>query len=86
MNEGSWEWIARANNWQPYTKPVIVPGAGAESTSSPCPSADHEWVSAVEFEAFGRVYRQEFDLGPTGTAYGYRGFCSMIPQDTSCSH
>ena len=64
---------------------MIVP-LGAEWTFLTRPIGEHEWVSAVEFETFGRVSRQEFDLGPTGTAYGYRGFCSMIPQDTSCSH
>lgn len=84
VNEGSWEWVARANNWKPYAKPVVAPGAGAEWTFITMPIGEHEWVSAVEFEAWGHVYRQEFDLGPTGTAHDYKPFCGLTPPDTSC--
>ena len=84
INEGSWEWVSRANNWEPYPKPVIAPGGAAEWTFVTMPIGEREWVSAVEFEAWGHVYRQEFDLGPTGTAYDYKPFCGLVPPDTSC--
>lgn len=54
-----------------FEKPVLRPGATAEWTFILAPINRDEWVCAVEFEAWGQLYRTEFDLGPYGNAYDY---------------
>lgn len=78
-----WEWVERGQV-ELYKKPPIPPGGGAEWTFVAAPIGQNEWVSAVEFEAWGQVYRQEFDLGPARNNYNYQAFCGLMPPDTSC--
>ena len=67
--EGAWEWLAAPGEF--YQKPAIAPGAAAKWTFVTLPIERNEWVSAVEFEAWGQVYRQELDLGPFRTDHNY---------------
>jgi len=70
VNDMMWEWMDR--NTGQYAQPTIFPGQSAGWTWVAMPVGRNEWVKAVEYEHDGQVYRQEFDLGRYGNAYGYK--------------
>ncbi|MHB0877930.1 MAG: DUF4236 domain-containing protein [Anaerolineae bacterium] len=65
----TWEWLAAPGEF--YDKPLVAPGGVAEWTFIIMPIDRSEWVSAIEFEAWGHVYRQELDLGPFRSDFNY---------------
>ena len=69
VNTLSWQWSQP--NGAPYAQPAVQPGQTVGWTFVSFPMQQNQWLKAVEFEWQGRVYRQEFDLGPRGSAYNY---------------
>jgi len=67
----SWVWVS-AWDWNYYEQPTIGPGETQAGTFLVFPIGRYEWVKAAEFELWGQVYRQEFDLGPLRNNYDYR--------------
>jgi len=69
---------------QAYAQPPIPAGGAAEWTFVYPNVAEPEWIAAVEFELWGRTYRQDLDIGPAKTKHNYSAVCGTIPLDTSC--
>jgi len=65
-----WVWVHRHHG--AYEQPTVGPGETQAGTFMAFPIGRYEWVKAAEFELWGQVYRQEFDLGPLRNNYDYR--------------
>lgn len=69
----AWQW----GKWEGgkvvgFPQASIGPGQAAIGSFLCFPIPREGWVQAVEFEAWGHTYRQEFDLGPFKNKYNYR--------------
>lgn len=65
-----WEWVGYDRKF--FEQPTIGPGETQAGTFLVFPIGHYEWVKVIEFELWGQLYRQEFDLGPLRNSYDYR--------------